>query len=170
MHSNGARCMRVAGQNTGRRSSMFASMRTKCGQKTRPFLLCSFHENSSITMTSRLSRIRTIVEQHGRTSRCKASTRDWWCTAWKDLIMSERTKSCGYPMNFRSKQWRPSGNLAPKNCFLKNCRRAKVPMIAENFSRAFSKDRLGLNRTIYTTTRDQNLDSFQSETLPAGGE
>jgi len=78
-------------------------------------------------------------------------------------------------MSFKSKQWRQSANLGGKNGCLKSCRLGKVRMIGANFPIAFSKDRLGPDRNYSRRhspdqPNDQNLDPFQSETLPAGRE
>ena len=145
IRSNGARFMRVAVRSTGRRSSICLWMRTRRGQRTRPFLSSSFHERISIIMTSRQSRIRTTVEQRGRISRCKAFNRVWWCTACKDSITIGRAKSCGSLTNSKSKRWQLSGDRGRKNCFLKNCRLAKALTIGGNFRKASLRDRLSLN-------------------------
>src|SRR5947208_14939894 len=114
-------------------------MRTKPGQRTLPFLSCSFRESSSITMTSRRLRIPMTLEQRGRTSRYKVSIRGWWCTGWKDSITSAHAKNSGYPMSFKSKRWPQSADPDRKKYFLKSCRRAKARMIGASFPKAFLK-------------------------------
>src|SRR5437667_10389744 len=88
------------------------------------------------------------LEQRGRTSRCKAFSKVWWCTGWKVSTTSERAKNCGYLTNSKSKQWRLSANPDRKNYFLRNCRRAKALMIGGKFPKAFSKDRLSLANNV----------------------
>src|SRR6266478_1692403 len=173
MLSNGARFMHAAARNTGRRSSIYSSMRTRCGQKMRRFLLFLFPGNFLITMTSRPLRIRMTLERRGRISRCKVSIRVWWCMAWKGSITSAHAKNFESLMNSKSKQWRLLESLGRKNRFLKNCSRAKVRVIGGNFPIAFSKDRLGPDRNYSQRhspdqLNDQNLDPFQSKTPPAG--
>src|SRR5437773_5828942 len=97
-------------------------------------------------MMNRQSRIRMTLEQRGRTSRCKASTKGWWCMEWKDSITSARANYCGFQMNSKSKPWRLSANRARKNCFQQNYKPAKVLMIGGNFPKAFSRDRLSPTR------------------------
>ena len=143
--SNGARFMRVAARSTGRRSSICSWMRTRRGQRTRPFLSSSFHEGISIITTSRQSRIRTTVEQRGRISRCKAFNRVWLCMGCKDSITIGRAKSCGSRTNSKSKRWQLLASRVRKNYFLKNCRLAKALTIGGNFRKASLRDRLGLN-------------------------
>ena len=173
MLSNGARFMHAAAPNTGRRSSIYSSTRTRCGQKMRRFSLFLFPGNFLITMTSRPLRIRMTLERRGRISRCKVSIRVWWCMAWKGSITSAHAKNFESLMSFKSKQWRQSANLDGKNGCLKSCRPGKVRMIGANFPIAFSKDRLGPDRNYSQRhspdqPNDQNLDPFQSKTPPAG--
>jgi len=79
------------------------------------------------------------------TSLCKASTRDWWCTGWKDSIMIARVRNCESLMTFKSKRWPPSAGRVPKNCFLRNYRLAKVRMIDGRFRKASLRGHSELN-------------------------
>ena len=82
----------------------------------------------------------------GRISRCKASTKVWWCTGCKDSITIGRAKNCGFLTNSKSKRWQQSAGQVRKNCFLKNYRRAKAQTIDGKFRKASLRGRLGLNR------------------------
>jgi hypothetical protein len=145
MGSNGARFMRIVARSTGRRSSICSLMRTKRRQRTQPFLSSLFHEGISIITTNRQSPIRTTVEQRGRISRYKASTRVWSCMGCKDSITIGRAKSCGSLTNSKSKQWQPSGGQVRKNYFLKNCRLGRVRMTDGRFRKACLRGRSELN-------------------------
>src|SRR6266536_839747 len=80
-----------------------------------------------------------MLARPGKTSRCKAFTRVWWYMEWKDSITSAHAKNCESLTNSKWKRWPQSANLDRKNRFLKNCRPAKVQMIAAKFRRASSK-------------------------------
>ena len=75
-------------------------------------------------------------------SRCKAFTRVWWCTGWKDSITSARAKNFRFPMTFKWKQWPLSANRGRRKFYPKSCKHAKAPTIAASSPKAFSMGRL----------------------------
>ena len=147
MRSNGARFMRVAARNIGRRFSICSSMRTRRGQRTRPSWSCSFREGTLIIMTNRQSRIPMSAAQRGKISHCKAFSRVSSCMGCKASITIAPAKNCGFLRTFRSKRWPPSAGRVRKNHYLKNYKPAKVPMTGENFLTAFSKGRSNPNNS-----------------------
>jgi len=157
MRSNSARFMQVAARNIGRPSSICSSTRTRRGQRTRPSWSCSFRERTLIIMTNGQSRIPMIAGQRGKISHCKAFSRVSSCMGCKGSITIAPAKNCGFLRTFRSKRWPRSEGRVRKNCFLRNCRRAKPRTIDGNFPRAFSKGCSNLNNSDHSRVGQEIL-------------
>jgi len=145
MGSNGARSMRNRGTEHWQTFFDLLVDANKAWAKNAAVLVVFISRKNFDHNDDRQSRIRTTVEQRGRISRCKASTRAWLCMGWKDSITIARVRTYGFLMTFKSKRWQPSEGQVRKNYFLENCRLARVRMIDGRFRKASLKGRSELN-------------------------